>query len=57
MPEVKGRGRPAVGPVIEVRLPDSVLAALEAEAVECSMKRAELVRWIVAERYGIEPGI
>jgi hypothetical protein len=47
----RGRGRPAIGDRIELRLPADVLAALDAEAVELGMKRAELIRWIVTDRY------
>jgi hypothetical protein len=46
-----GRGRPRTGTKVEVRLPPEVLAAVDAEAVELGWKRAELLRWIVAERY------
>jgi hypothetical protein len=48
---VTGRGRPTTGTKIQVRLPPDVLAALDAEAAELGWKRAELMRWIVAERY------
>ena len=48
----RGRGRPAIGDRIELRLPADVLAAVDAEAAELGWKRAELVRWIVTERYG-----
>lgn len=49
--EGRGRGRPPVGPAIEVRLPPAVVAALEAEAAERGWKRAELLRWIVEQHY------
>jgi hypothetical protein len=47
----RGRGRPAIGGRVELRLPAGVLEALDAEAAELGWKRAELVRWIVATRY------
>jgi hypothetical protein len=47
----QGPGRPATGERVEVRLPPEVLAAVDAEAAELGWKRAELLRWIVAERY------
>ena len=48
----RGRGRPAIGDRIELRLPADVLSALDVEAAELGWKRAELIRWIVADRYG-----
>jgi hypothetical protein len=38
------RGRPPVGPVIEVRLPADTLAALDAEAERLGRTRANVVR-------------
>jgi hypothetical protein len=48
----RGRGRPPIGERIELRLPPDVAAALDAEAASLGYKRAELARWIIAERYG-----
>jgi hypothetical protein len=51
---VTPRGRPAIpGRVVEVKLPDDVLAALEAEAAELGWKRGALARWIIADRYDL----
>jgi hypothetical protein len=46
------RGRPPVGPVIEVRLPADTLAALDAEAAVQQVTRAAMVRealneWVI----------
>jgi hypothetical protein len=57
---VTGRGRPEtkiVGRVVEVKLPDDVLAALEQEAAELGWKRGALARWIIAERYNVNGGV
>jgi hypothetical protein len=51
---VSGRGRPQIGSVVELRLPADLLAAVESEATALGWKRAELLRWIVAERYSPE---
>jgi hypothetical protein len=56
---VTGRGRPEtkiVGRVVEVKLPDDVLTALEQEAAELGWKRGALARWIIAERYNVNGG-
>jgi metal-responsive CopG/Arc/MetJ family transcriptional regulator len=45
----RGRGRPPVGPAIEVRLPADVLERLDEIAAEYGVKRAELVRSIVMD--------
>jgi hypothetical protein len=51
---VTPRGRPAIpGRVVEVKLPDDALAALEAEAAELGWKRGALARWIIADRYDL----
>ena len=47
----RGRGRPTIGPAIDIRLPVEMLAAVDAEAAELGWTRAELIRWIVTERY------
>lgn len=51
----RGRGRPPIGARVELRLPDEVLAAVEAEADEFGMKRAEMLRWIITQRYADAP--
>jgi hypothetical protein len=48
---VTPRGRPPVGPVIEVRLPADTLAALEAAAEVEGMKRAELARLVLVREF------
>jgi hypothetical protein len=45
------RGRPPVGPVIEVRLPADTLAALDARAELEGMKRAELARLVLVREF------
>ena len=45
----RGRGRPAIGDRIELRLPAALLAAVDQRAAEAGCKRAELLRWIVAK--------
>ena len=47
----RGRGRPPVGPRIDIRLSAAVLAVLDAEAAELDVTRAELVRSIIDARY------
>ena len=49
----RGRGRPPIGERVELRLPPDVLAAVDAEAVELGWKRAELLRAIVCDHYGM----
>lgn len=41
------RGRPSVGPVVEVQLPLDVLAAVEAQAERQKISRSALIRRIV----------
>jgi hypothetical protein len=45
------RGRPPVGPVIEVRLPADTLAALDAAAERDGVKRAELARLVLVREF------
>lgn len=47
-----GRGRPAIGERVEVRIPPDALARLDAEAARQGITRAELVRDIVKEKVG-----
>lgn len=47
-----GRGRPAIGERVEVRIPPDLLARLDAEAARQGITRAELVRDIVKEKVG-----
>lgn len=47
----RGRGRPPIGDRVELRLPADVLAAVDAEAEQLGWKRAELLRWIIEDRY------
>ena len=42
-------GRPPVGPVVNVRLPEELLAALDAAADSAGVNRAEMVRRLVVE--------
>jgi hypothetical protein len=49
---VTGRGRPAIGERVEVRIPPDLLARLDAEAARQGITRAELVRDIVKEKVG-----
>jgi Ribbon-helix-helix protein, copG family len=44
MQEIKVTGRPYVGPVVTVRLPDDVLASVETERQLCGMSRAQWLR-------------
>ena len=48
---MRTRGRPPVGPRIDIRLTPDVLAVLDAEAAELDVSRAELVRSIIDARY------
>ena len=50
MSATRGRGRPAIGERIEVRLEPELLELLDAEAQRLGCKRAELVRQLLAER-------
>lgn len=42
--DARGPGRPEIGPAIKVRLPEDLLAALDAEAERQSASRAEIIR-------------
>ncbi len=42
--EKRGRGRPRIGPVVEVRLPDDILATIDQCAEVNDMTRAEIIR-------------
>ena len=44
-----GRGRPPVGPRVNIRIPVEVIAALDAEAERLGVNRSELVRRILCE--------
>lgn len=46
------RGRPAVGPVITVRIPPDLLARLDDAALRHGVSRAEHLRAILKEKLG-----
>lgn len=48
-----GPGRPQIGRVVDVRMPDEMIAALDAEADRRGVPRAELVREFVAQALGM----
>jgi metal-responsive CopG/Arc/MetJ family transcriptional regulator len=49
---VTGRGRPPVGPVIEVRFPPDLVAACATAAAAAGVSRSELIRRAVAAHVG-----
>ena len=50
--EERGPGRPEIGPAIQVRLPEALLAAVDARADAEGVSRAEMVRMLLAEALG-----
>lgn len=48
----RGPGRPEIGPAIQVRLPEDLLAAVDARADAEGVSRAEMVRMLLAEALG-----
>jgi len=50
--EERGPGRPEIGPAIQVRLPEDLLAAVDARADAEGVSRAEMVRMLLAEALG-----
>jgi hypothetical protein len=53
----RGRGRPQIGDRVELRLATEVLAAVDKEAIDLGWKRAELLRWIITDRYADKLGL
>ena len=49
---VTGRGRPAIGERVEVRIPPDLLARLDADADRHGVTRAEHLRAILKEKLG-----
>lgn len=49
----RGRGRPPQGTRVDVRIPSDMLARLDEEAENAGVRRAEMVRRILAGRYGV----
>jgi len=47
--EERGPGRPEIGPTVQIRLPEEMLARLDAEAQRTGEKRAEIIRRFVAD--------
>lgn len=47
IPEERGPGRPAIGPVVEVRFAPDILEAIDAAAAVQGMRRAEYIRGAV----------
>ena len=47
--EERGPGRPEIGPVIQVRLPEEMIAQLDEMAQRVEVSRAEIVRRMLAE--------
>jgi predicted DNA binding CopG/RHH family protein len=43
-------GRPEIGKPITVRLPDDLVAAIDAKANRLGMPRAEVIRMLLADR-------
>jgi hypothetical protein len=54
-PTPRRTGRPAVGPKIQIRIPDSDLDALGERAAQLGMDRSELIRRYVASGLATEP--
>lgn len=52
MADTRGRGRPAVGPRIQVRLPEEITAEVDAYAESYGISRAEAIRLAVEEFLG-----
>lgn len=48
----RGPGRPEIGPAIQVRLPEDMLAAVDSRADAEGVSRAEMVRMLLAEALG-----
>jgi hypothetical protein len=46
---MSGRGRPPIGPVIGVRLEPELLELVDSYAADVGLKRAELLRQLIAE--------
>jgi hypothetical protein len=46
--EERGPGRPKIGPAIQVRLPEDILAAVDARAEATGVSRAEMIRTTLA---------
>jgi len=42
-------GRPEIGPAINIRLPDDLLAAVDAKAKRLGYSRAEVIRMLLAD--------
>lgn len=53
----RGRGRPSEGRPVQVRIPDEVLDAVDLAAADLAVSRAEVIRRVLAERYGAWPWI
>lgn len=51
--EKRGPGRPEIGPAIQVRLPEDLLAAVDAKAEAENVSRAEMVRTLLDEAISI----
>jgi predicted DNA binding CopG/RHH family protein len=47
-------GRPEIGKPITVRLPDDLVATIDAKADRLGMPRAELIRMLLADRLSDE---
>jgi hypothetical protein len=45
----RGRGRPEIGTPVRIRIPADVLAQIDQIAADAEMKRAEVVRELLAE--------
>jgi hypothetical protein len=48
----RGPGRPEIGPAIQVRLPEDLLAQIDAKAEDDGVSRAEMVRTLLGEALG-----
>ena len=48
----RGPGRPEIGPTIQVRLPEDLLAQIDAKAEAENVSRAEMVRALLGEALG-----
>ncbi len=53
----RGRGRPRIGPVVEVRLPPRALADIDKRAEQMGVPRADVLRWLVLVGLAHEPAL
>lgn len=47
--EERGPGRPEIGPAIQIRLPEDMLAQIDQQAKELGISRAERIRQLLAQ--------